>query len=101
MVYLGVSVISWGNSTIYSKCVYGMASHMSDFLHCAKCMLKCLILDLRKMWYRGIDEGISAYSRQLAVEEDRYTQTPFHSSHKIIEVHTIIESSNTPSQMSL
>ena len=57
-----------GNSILYSRCVYGKASHMRDFPHCVKCMLECHIFGVRKIWWRRIDERISltvsAYSRQ-------------------------------------
>ena len=47
-----------------------------------------------------MDEGILPYIRQLTVEKDKYTQTIFYYSHKIIEVHINIVSSNTTLQMS-
>ena len=32
-----------GNSAVYSRCVYGKASHVRDFPHWVKCVLECHI----------------------------------------------------------
>ena len=43
MLMLGISIL-------YSRCVYGKASHMKDFPHCEKCRLECHIFGVKKMW---------------------------------------------------
>ena len=39
-----------GNSILYSRCVYGKASHMRDFPYCVKFMMESHIFGVREIW---------------------------------------------------